>query len=217
MLERCHLRRQRLHALLGSNPFFWREAPSPLSSSPSLLSQASEALCVHSSSSSVRGRRRPAPGNGSPGGIAGGAVAPAAPRGDMVLPAAAPGPGADEKEAAPGAGEDHRVWAADEKPASDGHILVDTGNGGESDEEEAMSSAKEDPRARAFSVGTLAEISSNGCQVGEPTSAPSAGETSDTLRFFAPLGAVNNRTSPARASSSDPCSNGQPSRSGYVN
>ena len=83
-----------------------------------------------------------------------------------VGPAATPVPGADEEEAAPGAGED--------------------------------------PRARTFLVGTLVEISSNSCRVREPTSAPSAGETSDTLRFFVPLGAVNNRTSPARMSSSNP-------------
>ena len=134
-------------------------------------------------------------------------VGSAAAAGPDVLPGAAPGPGADEEEAAPGAGEDPRVRAADEEPASDGHILVDTGNDWEAvvgpaaaprpaaDEEEVAPSAGEDPCANTFSVGTVVKISSNGCGVREPTSAPLAGETSVILRFFAPLGAFNNRTS----------------------
>ena len=88
----------------------------------------------------------------------------------VVGPTAFSGPGANDEDAAPGAGEDPRVRAADEEPASDG----------------------------------LPEISTNGCRVRELIAAPLVGDTSDTLRFFAALKSVNNWTSPARTSSSNP-------------
>ena len=95
-------------------------------------------------------------------------------------PAAAPGPAVDREEAAPGAWEEIVVPGLLAPPS----LLL---------------------RLRVFSVGRLLESSSNSCGVREPMQAPSAGETSDTLRLVvSPLDAANKRTSPARTSLSNP-------------
>ena len=99
--------------------------------------------------------------------------------------------------------------AADEEPAN-GEAVVGPAAApclGAGDEVVAPGLVASPPlllQPRVFLVGTLPETSTNGYGVRGLTPSPSAGETSDTLRFFATLGAANNRTSPARTSSSNP-------------